>query len=378
MGSQIGKMFFWWEVDVIDNALVLSGGGSKGAFTAGMVQVLIDEASLQFDLAVGTSTGSLIGGPALLGDTDYLANVYTTISNDDIFDNTLLGRLFGTPIDASLEPLHQFLVSYYLRDGHLDKLLYRGKTLVVSMVNVRTGKVHFVSSGDVRFNGKPGLRPATFVRAILASCSEPVFTEPVRVYEEEEDSEFRKDLFYDGGVKEFLPLEEAIRREARRVYAISTHRLQAAETGWGDDTTPDRVGKLKALIWTVSSMLDEVARGDRYRADILFRMNRVRQLVEKLRATGRISDSDGAVLRERIDQITGLGHKLEGLHLVYPEVEMETSLEFNSRIMMGYFREGKRIARGFLDSGSPEFPDSGLGPWSHVVHEKKSKMMFRI
>lgn len=352
---------------MINNALVLSGGGSKGAFTAGVVQVLIDEASLQFDLAVGTSTGSLVGGPALLGDTDYLANMYTTMSNDDIFDNTLLGKLFGTPIDASLEPLHQLLVGYYLRDGHLDELLRRGKTLVVSMVNVRTGRVHFVSSGDVRFNDRPGLRPATFVRAILASCSEPVFTEPVRVYEEEEESEFQNDLFYDGGVKEFLPLEEAIRREARRVYAISTHRLQAAETGWGDDTAPDRVGKLKALTWTVGSMLDEVARGDRYRAEILFRTNRVRQLVERLLATGRVSDSDGAMLRERIDQITGFGNKLEGLHLIYPKVEMRTSLEFNSRIMMGYLREGKRVARSFLDSGSPQFPDSELGPWRHAA-----------
>jgi len=351
----------------VSNALVLSGGGAKGAFTAGVVQVLIDEAALQFDLAIGTSTGSLVGGPALLGDTHYLANVYTTISNGDIFENTLLGKIIGKPIGASLEPLHQLLIGYYLRDNNLRELQSADKVLVVSMVNVRTGQVHFVSSDDVRFDGRSGLRPATFVRAILASCSEPVFTKPVKVYEEEADSPYRDDLFYDGGVKEFLPLEEAIRRQARRVYAISTHKLQAAEANWGDDTAPRRVGILRALRWTVGSMLDEVARGDRYRAEVLVRCARLRRQVEKMRASGQVSESDGAVLDEQIDCITPLGHQLERLHLISPDTDMATSLEFNDRIMMGYLRAGKRVGRSFLSSGSPQYAATNPKPWSHVA-----------
>ena len=51
-------------------ALVLSGGASKGAFTAGVVRYLLWKKEMDFDLAVGTSTGSLVAGPALLNDYD--------------------------------------------------------------------------------------------------------------------------------------------------------------------------------------------------------------------------------------------------------------------------------------------------------------------
>ncbi|MGZ8522928.1 MAG: patatin-like phospholipase family protein, partial [Chitinophagaceae bacterium] len=41
-------------------ALVISGGGSKGAFAVGVYKHLISGYALDFDVLVGTSTGSLI------------------------------------------------------------------------------------------------------------------------------------------------------------------------------------------------------------------------------------------------------------------------------------------------------------------------------
>src|SRR5262245_52574347 len=38
-------------------ALILAGGGTKGAFQAGVLQVWLDEAGLEFDLADGASGG---------------------------------------------------------------------------------------------------------------------------------------------------------------------------------------------------------------------------------------------------------------------------------------------------------------------------------
>ena len=40
-------------------ALVISGGGSKGAFAGGVAQYLIEQHKYQYDLLLGTSTGSL-------------------------------------------------------------------------------------------------------------------------------------------------------------------------------------------------------------------------------------------------------------------------------------------------------------------------------
>ena len=41
-------------------ALVISGGGSKGAFAGGVAQYLIEESKQEYDLLFGTSTGSLL------------------------------------------------------------------------------------------------------------------------------------------------------------------------------------------------------------------------------------------------------------------------------------------------------------------------------
>ena len=41
-------------------ALVISGGGSKGAFAGGVAQYLIKDLGYNYDLYLGTSTGSLL------------------------------------------------------------------------------------------------------------------------------------------------------------------------------------------------------------------------------------------------------------------------------------------------------------------------------
>jgi predicted acylesterase/phospholipase RssA len=51
-------------------ALVISGGGSKGAFAVGILQRLrILFPTLHFDMIIGTSTGALIAPLAAAGPT---------------------------------------------------------------------------------------------------------------------------------------------------------------------------------------------------------------------------------------------------------------------------------------------------------------------
>ena len=42
-------------------ALVISGGGSKGAFAGGVAQYLLEEKKREYDLFIGTSTGRFDG-----------------------------------------------------------------------------------------------------------------------------------------------------------------------------------------------------------------------------------------------------------------------------------------------------------------------------
>ncbi len=66
-------------------ALVISGGGSKGAFAGGIAQYLIEEKQQKYDIFVGSSTGSLL--VPLLASNNVLKakKVYTEIKNSDIF-----------------------------------------------------------------------------------------------------------------------------------------------------------------------------------------------------------------------------------------------------------------------------------------------------
>lgn len=66
-------------------ALVISGGGSKGAFAGGIADYLIREKGNKYDLFVGASTGSLLSPMLASNNIDKAKKVYTTISTDDIF-----------------------------------------------------------------------------------------------------------------------------------------------------------------------------------------------------------------------------------------------------------------------------------------------------
>ena len=68
-------------------ALVISGGGSKGAFAGGVAQFLIQEAKHDYDLFVGTSTGSLLISHLALNKLDKIKNIYSNVNQESIFNN---------------------------------------------------------------------------------------------------------------------------------------------------------------------------------------------------------------------------------------------------------------------------------------------------
>ncbi|MEO8962153.1 MAG: patatin-like phospholipase family protein [Ginsengibacter sp.] len=67
-------------------ALVISGGGSKGAFAGGIAQFLIEDCKKQYDLFIGTSAGSLLTPLLSLGDIEKLHDIFTSVTQADIFN----------------------------------------------------------------------------------------------------------------------------------------------------------------------------------------------------------------------------------------------------------------------------------------------------
>ena len=67
-------------------ALVISGGGSKGAFAGGIAEHLVQDLKTEYQLYIGTSTGSLLLPHLALGKVDKLKSIYTNLHNHDIFN----------------------------------------------------------------------------------------------------------------------------------------------------------------------------------------------------------------------------------------------------------------------------------------------------
>jgi predicted patatin/cPLA2 family phospholipase len=66
-------------------ALVISGGGSKGAYAGGVAQYLIEEEKRDYDMFLGTSTGSLLIPHLSLGKIDKIHKVFTNVNQGNIF-----------------------------------------------------------------------------------------------------------------------------------------------------------------------------------------------------------------------------------------------------------------------------------------------------
>jgi predicted patatin/cPLA2 family phospholipase len=70
------------------SALVISGGGSKGAFAGEIAQYLIEETKRHYDLFLGTSTGSLLISHLALNKIKEIKKAFTSVSQSDVFDNS--------------------------------------------------------------------------------------------------------------------------------------------------------------------------------------------------------------------------------------------------------------------------------------------------
>ena len=67
-------------------ALVISGGGSKGAFAGGIAEYLIRDLGKEYDIFAGTSTGSLLVPLLSIGEIEKIKAVYCNVSQKDIFN----------------------------------------------------------------------------------------------------------------------------------------------------------------------------------------------------------------------------------------------------------------------------------------------------
>ncbi|WP_024769600.1 patatin-like phospholipase family protein [Aquimarina macrocephali] len=203
-------------------ALVISGGGSKGAYAGGVAQYLIQEEGKKYDLFLGTSTGSLLISQLALGNIEKMYDIYTNVNQHTIFNvNPFVVRKKGNREFVSINffsSLWQFIkrkrtfgesknLRRAIRRNFSEEEFNQARTkvddVVVTVSNLTKNSTEYKSINDFSYED--------FCDWIWISCNYVPFMSLVT----KDGCEYA-----DGGFGCMVPIREAIRRGATEVDAI--------------------------------------------------------------------------------------------------------------------------------------------------------------
>jgi predicted acylesterase/phospholipase RssA len=220
-------------------SLVLSGGAGTGAFEAGFVNRLLgilqkcNDAptggcqGATIDLAVGTSTGSLVAFLVdMFGTPDpaqknlarkLLRDEYTCSVENDLYCqvNEPISKLVtSVPGLVKFDGIEALLAKYWS-----PQMSSNATELVTTSVDYQTGDLYVDSDQDPDDAGDKAGR----VQSVLASIVEPLMAYPVRELPRKNGT--IKGTFIDGGIRSGLPVMEAMYRGAERTVIVSTSSI---------------------------------------------------------------------------------------------------------------------------------------------------------
>lgn len=185
-------------------AIVLSGGGGKGSFQAGVLTSLWNR-GIRPDFISGTSVGALNaaawshrGGAAIEG-------IWRSIEGQgSVISPNIFKLIFGSAMNGT-GPLKDLIDAQVVGPPICEG--------IACYVNLRDAKARYVSSSESAIKD--------YREAVLASASIPFAMDPVH------------GTWVDGGVREVTPLKHAIDRGAERIIAILCNPATDKMSEWG-------------------------------------------------------------------------------------------------------------------------------------------------
>ncbi|WP_045836948.1 patatin-like phospholipase family protein [Hyphomicrobium sp. 99] len=184
------------------DTLALSGGGSDGAFGAGVLAGWTKRGDRpEFQVVTGVSAGAIIAPFAFLGpsEDEKLRVIWTQYKQDQVVTPEILSGLFGGPALASTAPL-QDLIAQYIDRQLLDRVAAqykRGRVLLVLTTNLDAQRPVVWNMGEIALNRSPEATEL-FRKVILASAAIPAAFPPVKI-EVVAGGQNYEELHVDGG-----------------------------------------------------------------------------------------------------------------------------------------------------------------------------------
>ncbi len=185
----------------MSKALIISGGGARGAWGVGVSKGLVQHEQKSYSTVIGTSTGSLMGPLVLADRFDELVDAYTSVTQQDIFNVNPFNNRGGVKvIPAAFRvitnqktlgeslPLKNLIRRFFSVDL-FNELRNTDKIFGATVVSLTTAKTEVKILKDNTYNDN--------VDWIWASANNPVFMSLL-----EKDNQ----IWTDGGLKDYASI----------------------------------------------------------------------------------------------------------------------------------------------------------------------------
>ncbi len=178
-------------MDIKKTGLVLEGGGMRGAYTAGVLDYLMEK-GVRFPYLIGVSAGANNGANFVAEQRDRNKKVFVEMVKDERYagiKNLIKeGNYFG--MDFLFKKLPDEIVPFDYKTFSNSKTVFKA---AVTNCNTAEPEYFKASDFDPRFFGQ---------RILRASSSIPLIAKPVKIFD---------NYYYDGGIADPIPLKKAIK-----------------------------------------------------------------------------------------------------------------------------------------------------------------------
>lgn len=337
-------------------ALVISGGGSKGAFAVGILQKLrVLFPHLKFDIIVGTSTGSLIAPLAAVGELDLLEEIYTTHTTEQVVTKHRIGDRLNQKSIFTVEPLWQ-LIRQHMSDERYDKIVNSSTDIYIITTCLQTqGTVVYTTNTSPKSSSLYSIKTmqdAEHMRlSVLGSACQPVFMTPVKIDINHAQGPEKEFQYVDGGVREYAGIQMAIDQGATEIFCV------LLSTGKSTLDNVEYTSLFPILQRTISMFSEDVEKNDCFIPDQLAKAQRyINSVKQRMIADG--------IPENKIDEyftIDGTSNAFESkeqvrLFMMRPEAPLgggPGGLVFDPNEMRSMVETGQGAAQEFVAKLDP-------------------------
>lgn len=282
--------------------LVLSGGGTKGAFQVGAEQVLREEGGFQWERIFGVSVGALNGLLLAQGEYQRLLEVWRTIRQEDVY------RKVSWPVIA-------WRLAVLRKAGIYDASALRNTIqkyaagrpfripLYVGRVSLLSGAYDLVSSDSPEI-----------LDAVWHSATMPVIWEPIG-----------KGAWVDGGLRNVTPLGDAIDVGPGTLVVVNC-----------SPDAPEPAEPPKDIIAAIKRSINDVAINEIMVNDVR-EFVRINHLVRQARQKGFVLESE-----------SGKPYGDYEIIVIRPATPLGDVLDFSRDLIEQRVQAGREAAREFL------------------------------